>query len=296
MNRLTALKYFIVAADTLNFRQTAEHFAVSPQVITRVISELENELEETLFKRNTRSIRLTDFGLAFLPRAEYFLKEEEKLFGLSKTDHKELTGTVRITLPPFVDNNQILHRLLTELEPYPNIAIDWRAEFDLMKAVEDNIDIGIRICREPEPHWVARKLFDVEESIVASPKLLAKMGKPENVTDLVKNYPISALLNTKTGRPWHLLINNEEIPLVQTHFLSADPSSLLTATLAGRTFASITLRECRAYLENGELVEVFPCHLHGWAYYLYRPYQAITPQRVLLVFDLLEKILKESHE
>lgn len=38
-------------------------------------------------------------------------------------------------------------------------------------------------------------------------------------------------------------------------------------------------------------MEVFPCNLTKWTYYLYRPYQTITPKRVLLVFALLEKIL-----
>ena len=55
MNRLDALKYFVVAAEVLSFKKTAAQFSVSPQVITRMIAELENDLGEPLFKRNTRN-------------------------------------------------------------------------------------------------------------------------------------------------------------------------------------------------------------------------------------------------
>ncbi len=291
MNRLDALKYFVVAADVLNFRQTANHFSVSPQVITRVIGELESELGEILFRRNTRSIRLTDFGLKFLPRAERFLREEQQLFGIGRPEDGSLSGTVRITLPPTTDSERVLHELLALLEPYPDISLDWRTNFDLMKAVEDNIDIGIRICQVPEENWVAKKLYPVDEVIVAAPKLVKRLGMPKDIDDLVEKFPLGAQLNAQTGRAWNWNVNDTTIPLSRTHFLAADPVSLLAATLAGRVFAPFERRECEPYFKKGELMEVFPCNLTKWTYYLYRPYQTITPKRVLLVFALLEKIL-----
>ena len=293
MNRLDALKYFVVAADTLNFRHTAQHFSVSPQVISRMIGELENELGASLFRRNTRSIRLTDFGLDFLPRAEKFLRDEQQLFGAGKLQDHALSGTVRVTLPLMVDSEKILHKLLLALEPYPHIALDWRSSFDLMKTVEDSIDIGVRICQVPEEHWVAKKLHAIDEIIVAAPALLEKTGMPQNITDLVENYPLGTLLNTQTGRGWDWNIDDKAVPLTRPHFLAAEPSSLLLATLAGRIFAPFERRECAEYIARGELLEIFPCNLSKWTYYLYRPYQTITPKRVLLVFDLLANILQE---
>lgn len=70
MDKLNALKYFCSAAETLQFRETALRLSVSPQVVTRVIAELEQHLGEQLFTRNTRNIHLTEFGAAFLPRAQ----------------------------------------------------------------------------------------------------------------------------------------------------------------------------------------------------------------------------------
>ena len=70
MDKLNALKYFCTAADTLQFRETAQRLSVSPQVVTRVIAELEDYLGEALFVRNTRNVQLTDFGARFLLEAQ----------------------------------------------------------------------------------------------------------------------------------------------------------------------------------------------------------------------------------
>ena len=72
MNRLGALRYFCAAAEALQFRKAASRFLVSPQVVTRVIVELEVVLGELLFVCSTRQVRLTDFGTRFLPRAAVF--------------------------------------------------------------------------------------------------------------------------------------------------------------------------------------------------------------------------------
>ncbi len=56
-NRLEALRVFCAAADAANFRDAAVRLAVSPQVVTRAVRELEEELGEPLFHRSTRAPR-----------------------------------------------------------------------------------------------------------------------------------------------------------------------------------------------------------------------------------------------
>ena len=292
MNRLDALKYFVVAAETLSFRATAERFSVSPQVITRVMGELENELGEQLFKRNTRSVRLTDFGVQWLPKAEQFLRQETALFGASaKVSDSELSGMVRITAPPSVYSDWVLKQLLIALAPYPDIRIDWRTGFDVLKTVEDQIDIGVRITQHPEDNLVIKKIRMLNEPVVAAPSLIERLGLPENIEDLIARFPVGSLLNTKTNRPWAWYVNDESFPVYQAQVVTDDNKALLQAALSGRIFAQLPDMDCRHYFETGELVKVFPySESQKWAYYLYRPKQAITAKRVLLVYELLEKI------
>jgi len=290
MNRLDALKYFMVASQTLSFKNTATRFSVSPQVITRVIAELERELGEPLFKRNTRSIRLTDFGEQFLPKAKAFLQEEERLFGTKKTDD-ELSGVVRVTLPPSLYSDHVLQQLLTALETYPHIALDWRTNFDNLKTVDDQIDIGLRITQTPDEHWVAKRIASVYEPIVATPALITRYGKPKDMTDWIKNFPNGYILNPQTGRTWDV----SGYELLAPTLTTSDIKSLLPAVLSGRISAPIMYADCKAFLENGTLQIILENETtKQWSYYLYRPYQAITPKRVLVVFELLTQILRKE--
>ncbi|OOF66785.1 LysR family transcriptional regulator [Rodentibacter sp. Ppn85] len=294
MNRLDALKYFVAAAENLSFKLTALRFSVSPQVISRVIAELEKELGEPLFKRNTRAIHLTDFGDKFRPNAIAFLQQEERLFGL-KHEENDLAGMVRITLPPSDYADYILQQLLTALKPYPHIAIDWRTDFDTLNTVEDQIDIGIRISRTPKEHWVAKKIMMLREPIVATPELIANVGLPKDIHDLAENFPVGNLLNPKTGKVWDWFIDNEPVPLPKPCVVTGDIRSLLQAVLAGRIFAPIMYHDCKKYIENGTLQVVLNDKESAlWGLYLYRPYQPITPRRVQLVFEILEQILMRN--
>lgn len=122
LDKVEAVRYFCIAAETLHFREAANRLAISPQVVTRMIADLEQQLGEPLFKRNTRNISLTDFGKVFLADAQVWLKATETLF---QTDFKEsMRGTVRITLPRLPNNDVILTELLEALSDQPQLHID----------------------------------------------------------------------------------------------------------------------------------------------------------------------------
>ncbi|MFC0035934.1 LysR family transcriptional regulator [Cardiobacterium valvarum] len=150
MDKLNALKYFCTAADTLQFRETAQRLSVSPQVVTRVIAELEDYLGETLFVRNTRNVQLTDFGARFLPEAQQ-PRRERAAFHRRAHPHPadEMRGTVRITLPFLPENDAIIAALFARCAEYPDLQPDWRVNAARLNNVENQIDIGLRIGSEP---------------------------------------------------------------------------------------------------------------------------------------------------
>ncbi|SUO93960.1 LysR family transcriptional regulator [Suttonella ornithocola] len=298
MDKLSALRYFCMACETLNFREAAQRLAVSPQVVTRNIAELEAQLEERLFKRNTRSIQLTDFGKQFLPKASQLLADCDRLFASTKINRHVMQGIVRITVPPLPCSQIILCQLLQALEPYPDLVIDWRVSLEKFKPVDDQIDIGIRICLEPEPDWIAHYICNIEEKIVASPKLIERLGMPKDLCDLAQNYPLSGIINPKLKRVWHWQINNK-IHIQQHHvnFISLDMVSGLQAALSGRICAYLPDVFCQDYIKNGELIELFAeIEKQQWQCYLYRPYQSNSSQRIVLVFNLLKNLLKEHYK
>jgi LysR family glycine cleavage system transcriptional activator len=67
---IESLRYFAAAAKLLNFRAASRSVALTPTAFGQRIRQLEDQLGVALFERTTRSVRLTEAGLALLPRAE----------------------------------------------------------------------------------------------------------------------------------------------------------------------------------------------------------------------------------
>ena len=294
MNRFSALKFFITAAETLNFREAAVKLAISPSVVTRTIAELENQLGEPLFKRNTRSIVLTSFGELFLPKAKRLLEDSDALFQTARDDD-EMRGIVRITLFRLPNHERILYELLTALRPYPELLIDWRLDMMRLDTVEHRIDIGIRVGREPNPNFIIKSVAQVQHIFVASPDLLERLGAPKDFEDLRQRYPFSGLMNPETGKVWEFMLDgvNTFVPR-HLEFFSTDPDTQIQAALAGRAVVQASDLACKEHLASGRLVKVLPeIQQEKWQLYLYRPYQTITPKRVMKVFEVLEKVLRK---
>ncbi|OOF46567.1 LysR family transcriptional regulator [Rodentibacter trehalosifermentans] len=295
-NRFETLKVFCSLAETLQFKETANRLAVSPPVVTRLIAELEDYLGEPLFQRNTRQVHLTDFGEQFLPQAQRLLADSERLFvpGKQRTE-KEMSGIVRVTVPSWRINDKILAKLLTALSPYPDLIIDWRDDMLKLDSVNHRIDIGLRIGLEPDPNFIVRNITEIGDVLVASPALLARLGEPKSLEELEQRFPFVAQINPATGRAWHFPLNQQrELKPHHICFQSTDIYSGLQAVLQGSAVGLISDFIAKPYLKTGELRQLFSeLEIQKWQLFLYRPYETITPKRVLKVFELLEKILKD---
>ena len=72
------LRYFVAAAQRLNFTQAAAQCHIAQPSLSAQIAALERELGAALFHRRGRSVRLTDAGETLLSHAERLLAQEEE--------------------------------------------------------------------------------------------------------------------------------------------------------------------------------------------------------------------------
>ncbi|HCR3010277.1 TPA: LysR family transcriptional regulator, partial [Escherichia coli] len=238
------------------------------------------------------TIVLTSFGELFLPKAMRLLEDSEALFQTARDDN-DMKGVVRITLFRFPGHEQVLYELLTSLDPYPELFIDWRLDMMKLDTVQNRIDMGIRIEREPNPNFIVRPITLVHHALMTSPGLIEKLGAPKNFDDLRQRYPFSGLLNPETGKVFEYMLDSVDT-FVPRHleFFTSDSQSEIQAALAGKAVIQSSNLACREYLEDGRLVNVLPeLKLETWQLYLYRPYQTLVPQRIRTVFHILESIL-----
>ena len=99
---LHQLRYFCAVAETGSFSRAAEQTHVSQPSLSQQIMKLEGELGARLFDRLGRSVRLTDVGKTFLPRARAVLHELEVAKGDVVEQKDSIGGPISVGVIPTV--------------------------------------------------------------------------------------------------------------------------------------------------------------------------------------------------
>jgi LysR family transcriptional regulator, hydrogen peroxide-inducible genes activator len=85
------LRYFCAVARTASFTRAAQQEHVAQPSLSQQIRKLEDELGSRLFDRLGRTVRLTELGEAFLPRAEAIVRQVAS----AKLEIQEMAGAER---------------------------------------------------------------------------------------------------------------------------------------------------------------------------------------------------------
>jgi len=99
---LHQLRYFCAVAETGSFSRAAEQSHISQPSLSQQILKLEDELGARLFDRLGRSVRLTELGKTFLPRARAVLRELEAAKGDVVEGKEFIGGPVAVGVIPTV--------------------------------------------------------------------------------------------------------------------------------------------------------------------------------------------------
>jgi LysR family positive regulator for ilvC len=90
------LKVFLHLSQTLHFSQTSMAMHMSPSTLSRTIQRLEQELAQTLFERDNRTVSLTIEGKKFAAFAQNVLHQQRKLKDEFATKSQSIAGELTL--------------------------------------------------------------------------------------------------------------------------------------------------------------------------------------------------------
>lgn len=180
---LNALRVFEAAARHLSFTKAAEELHVTPGAVSQQIKALEDFLQTPVFRRQKRSLLLTDEAQASLPiLREGFdkLSEAGKILA-AKAD----TGRLTVSVAPSLASKWLVPRLDRFQAAHPDIDVWVSADMDVVDFAIEDVDLAIRYGGGRYPGLNTEHLMSEKIVPVCSPQLLTGEHPLKSPEDLV---------------------------------------------------------------------------------------------------------------
>lgn len=185
MDRFAEIQLFVQVAETGSLSRAAEALGLSNAAASRHLQALEDRLGARLVERNTRRLFLTDTGQEFFSRAKTLLGDLKDAEDAVNASTLNPTGTLRISASLSFSMQHIAPLLRAYTERYPNVSVHVEAANRYLDIIDNNIDVAIRTREfEPDSNITVRRLGATRRILVASPRYLAKHGRPRVLDDL----------------------------------------------------------------------------------------------------------------
>jgi LysR family glycine cleavage system transcriptional activator len=180
---LNALRAFEAVSRHLSVTNAADELSVTPAAVSQQVRQLEEILGTALFRKQGRSLALTDAGRALHPG----LSEAFDRMLLALTEMRPVASaraTVRVAVAPSFADKWLVPRLGAFTKAHPEMDIHVAAAMDLVDFARDPVDLAIRFGGGRYPGLVVDPLRDEEVFPVCAPSLLDQRGALRDASDL----------------------------------------------------------------------------------------------------------------
>ncbi|TFW09498.1 LysR family transcriptional regulator [Oxalobacteraceae bacterium OM1] len=178
MDRLYTMAIFVAVVDEGGFAPAARKLNISPPVVTRAISDLEDSMGVRLLTRTTRIVTTTDAGARYVDDCRRILADvaeaEQAALGL----HAEPRGRLVVTAPVMFGQMHVAPVVTAYLTRHPGTEVECRFLDRIVNLMEEGIDVAVRLGKLADSSFHAREVGRVRHIVCAAPAYLERHGKP----------------------------------------------------------------------------------------------------------------------
>ena len=253
---LNEILVFARVVEAGSFTGAARVLAMPKSTVSRKVSELEERLGARLLQRTTRKLSLTDVGQTYYQHAARVVAElEEAELAVGRMQDAP-RGLLRVTAPL---NFGVLGPIVASfLVRYPEVRVDLVCADRVVDLVEEGFDLAVRAGPLADSSLIARQLGTFESLAVASPRFVAKHGRPQAPHDLEHLDCVIFGAGTEPTR-WTLRHGGKTVAVrVAPRLTVNDFDFLVDATLAGLGVAMLPVFRCISLIRAKRLRRVLP--------------------------------------
>lgn len=163
------IRYFLALYRSGTLSAAAREMGVEHTTVSRRIGQLERSVGLKLFKRLPRSWVATPQAIALYDQA---CALEDMALGLARTAAglDDLTGRVRISVPPILASHVLVPGLDNVIALYPNLALEIQASTGLSNLNRNEADIAIRLVPPETSDLMTRSLGKIGYGLFGTTK------------------------------------------------------------------------------------------------------------------------------
>ena len=279
MDRIDAMKVFVVALDEGSLAGAGRRLGRSPAAVSRAIAFLEAHVGAELLHRTTRSIRLSEAGERYAAACRRVLAELDEADNVAGGERAAPRGTLTLSAP-VISGEMVLRPILDAfLDAYPTVSARLMLVDRAVNLIDEGVDAGLRIGELADSSMVATRIGEVRRVVVAAPRYLKQNPRIEEPGDLAKHQIITMahLPNSWTFPPLAGSSAPRSVQLTPRLVTNSIRGAVASAA-GGRGVALFFSYQVSEQVQNGELEIVLAGHEPAAL-----PVHVITPQGRLAV-------------
>jgi DNA-binding transcriptional LysR family regulator len=173
---LDALLVFGKVVESRSLSKAAALLGMPKSTVSRKLTKLESDLGIKLLRKNTHQLTVTDIGVKIYDHAVNILSEANGVRALVEGSKQEPQGELKVAIPVFVGIDYASRVGATFLQRHPHSRLDIRLVDNMVDPIRDGFDVVFGTGPLQDSTLIARKVFDLELFLCASPDFVRKAG------------------------------------------------------------------------------------------------------------------------
>ena len=249
--QLKSMVVFAQIVEQGSLTAAAKQLGLTRAVASYHLKKLETQLEVSLLNRSTRTMALTEAGVAYYEHCRVITEQANAANLQIENIKHEPQGLLKISCPVNVGMQLIVPAINDFKRLYPKIDIDLQLSDEVIDIIKGGFDFAIRGVALDDSNLQATKLATLATCLCGSVEYFNRQGLPKALTELSKHHWV---IYQRSSRVLMLYKENKAFKVNLQGPISTNNAAARTAFVeAGHGIAKIPLYDALPKIQAGKL-------------------------------------------